>query len=108
MKPNHAKANKAWFFDERKLNMLKYTDSYKVRKVKRGEERGRCEARMLQSNECLRRMSSTISEIKKENPPIEIELVYRAAFEMPPQKVGEKKKSPTVAEDFPLNLNQNS
>ena len=45
---------------------------------------------MRSTNVAEPRMSSTISEIKMEHAPIEIELVYRATFEMPPQKVGEK------------------
>ena len=45
---------------------------------------------MPSTNVAEPRMSSTISEIKMEHAPIEIELVYRATFEMPPQKVGEK------------------
>ena len=46
---------RAWFFGERKVNILQIYGGFKGKNV---------QARMLQSNECLRRMSSTISEIK--------------------------------------------
>lgn len=67
---------RAWFFWERKLNMSKYTDSYKVRKVKRREDMGKCV-----KHECGRATNAT--------------------FEMPPQKVGERKSPRPLSRTFP-------